>query len=138
MMRRCFSLCLAVAILAPGLPVRADDTPVIVTYELRKQRQAARLVERNPKSFWVHQVLARIEGKAPVLSKPLKEAVTVRLTFIVGRDGHITSKAVTASSGNANADEAALAMLERAQPFPRMPAAMTETDQSFALPVRFH
>lgn len=116
---------------------RADELPIIVTYELKKQRRETRANARNPKGFWIHQVAARIETKAAELPTPLKEPVTVRVTFVVGRDGRLVSKAIEAPSGTEAADKAVLAMLDRAQPFPPMPAAMTDAELSFTLPIRF-
>jgi protein TonB len=46
----------------------------------------------------------------------------VVLTFTVNRSGGVTSVSVSGSSGVAVLDQAALAMVRRAQPFPPMPA----------------
>jgi TonB family protein len=114
-----------------------EALPIIVTYELKKMRQEGRAVERNPKGFWMRQIVERIEDKKVDLAKPLREPVVVHVTFVVGRDGRLLSKAVSEPSGNAEADGMALAMLDRAQPFPAMPAAMSEAELTFSMPVRF-
>lgn len=135
-MLRCFALCLAAAVLCPCV-ASADSVPVIVTYEMKKHRDEARSVVRDPKAYWIRQILTRIVSRMPTLSKPPKDPIVVRLSFVVGRDGRLVSKAISTSSGNEVADRAAIAMLESAQPFPPMPAAMSDAELSFTLPVRF-
>ena len=61
----------------------------------------------------------------------------MRISFAVGRDGQLVSKEISQSSGNAEADAMAMAMLDGAQPFPPMPEAMRGAQMSFTLPVRF-
>ena len=132
-------LTLVPAIMVVMVPaVKADSAlPVIVTYELAKHRSDVRMMRHDPKAFWIRQVAARVEDEKRALPTPLKATVTVKVDFVVARDGHLVSKAVRASSGVAMVDEAAIKMLDDAQPFPPMPAGLSDPEVSFTLPVRF-
>ena len=121
-----------------GSPATAPETlPVIVTYEMERRRDAERIARRDPKEFWVRQIVARLEDKKPTGSIGLAQPATTRLSFTVGRDGTVVSRTLAKTSGVAAVDKEALAMLDRAQPFPPMPAGMTEPALSFSLPLRF-
>jgi TonB family protein len=60
----------------------------------------------------------------------------VRVTFAIGRDGKVTSSAVTKPSNNALLDREALAMISRAQPFPS-PALIGKDSEEFATTIKF-
>ena len=130
-----------VAALAAGLSplfAAAETTlPVIVTYELARQRDAARSAAGNPRGFWIHQIATRIEDKKTEPPIALKSAVTVQVSFTVARDGQVAAKSIKVSSGLPAVDAAAMTMIERAAPFPPMPAALDDKDMSFTLPLRF-
>lgn len=115
----------------------AQALPIIVTYELERRHDAERVERRNPREFWVRQIVARLEDKKPAGTIGLKQPATAQVSFTVGRDGAIVSKTIAKTSGVPAVDKEALAMLERAQPFPPMPAAMPEPALSFTLPLRF-
>jgi periplasmic protein TonB len=53
------------------------------------------------------------------------------------RSGRVVSKHIARSSGSATLDQAALAMLDRAQPLPAFPPSMREARKTLNLPVRF-
>ena len=108
---------LIVSLLAP-MAVRADPAPTLSIDEIRKQRAARRAEKRDPKGFWVRQIVERIEERKYRLKAPLKETVKVEIGFVVGRDGQVKSKEVTKTSGLPAVDKVALALLDRAAPFP--------------------
>lgn len=139
--RRTVRAGLALLAFAPALcagVARATQTlPIIVTYEMERRRDAERIERRDPKEFWVRQIVARLEDKKPTETLGLKQPATAQVSFTVGRDGTIVSKAIAKTSGVAAVDAEALAMLERAQPFPPMPATMSGATLSFSLPLRF-
>ena len=120
-----------------GVAQATEPLPIIVTYELKRGHEARVIERRDPKTFWVRQIVARLEDKKPVGTIGLKEPATAQVSFTVGRDGAIVSKTIARTSGVPAVDKEALAMLERAQPFPPMPAAMPEPALSFSLPLRF-
>jgi TonB family protein len=118
---------------------RADNgLPTIVTYEISKQKSDARSLARDPKQFWIRQIVTRIEARKTDLDKPLKAPVTTKIAFVVARDGHLVSADVAASSGMPGIDKDALAMVRRAEPFPPMPSTLSEPELSFVVPLRFH
>ena len=120
------------------LPAHADDPlPTIVTYELSKARHDAHALERDPKSFWVGAIVARIEARKPDLDLHLKAPRTVAVTFVVGRDGRLVSSIVQKSSGDVALDKQAIAMLDHVAPFPPMPAALAEDHMAFTVLFRF-
>ena len=92
--------------------------PIIVTYEMERRRDAERVERRDPREFWVRQILARLEDKKPSGAIGLKQPATAQVSFTVARDGSIVAKTVAKTSGVPAVDKEALAMLDRAQPFP--------------------
>jgi periplasmic protein TonB len=61
----------------------------------------------------------------------------VVVKFALDRDGDVVSSAVEKSSGNEALDQEALAMLQRAKPFPRFPASTPGSRAWFAAPIVF-
>jgi periplasmic protein TonB len=61
----------------------------------------------------------------------------VVVKFALDRDGDVVSSAVQKSSGNEALDQEALAMLQRAKPFPRFPASTPGARAWFAAPIVF-
>ncbi len=130
-------LAIAAVLAAGAIAANADPLPTIVTYELSKSRGEARAVAHDPKSFWVGEIVARIEDRKPFSARPFKQPMTVNIGFVVGRDGHVISKDVVHSSGDAALDKAAMAVLDHAAPFPPMPAAIADDSLAFTVPLRF-
>ena len=120
------------------MSARADDPlPVIVTYEMQHQQEAARAGRLDPKAFWTGQILSRIEAKRPAHPKKLIDVATVQVVFTVARDGHLVRSAINKSSGLPDVDQVAARMIARAEPFPPMPGQLADSDSTFVLPVRF-
>ena len=61
-----------------------------------------------------------------------------RVSFTVGADGRVLKIALAKSTGNAELDSAALAAVERAAPFPPIPADAGRQSWSFTVPLSFH
>ncbi|HVZ03787.1 TonB family protein [Hyphomicrobium sp.] len=61
----------------------------------------------------------------------------VILKFTIGTDGSLLSKQVVSSSGSRVLDEAALAAIDRAAPFPAVPAAVSLKPMVFSQPFNF-
>jgi protein TonB len=64
-------------------------------------------------------------------------AGTVVMRFTVGTRGELISKEVATSSGHAALDNAAIAALERAAPFPPIPPEVSTRPLAFTQPFRF-
>ena len=73
----------------------------------------------------------------PAAARARREQGTVMLSFTVDRNGRVTGRRVSRSSGSSALDQEALSMLSRAQPLPRFPADMTGSSRSINAPVRF-
>lgn len=65
------------------------------------------------------------------------QRMEVLVTFEIDRFGRLLSSRVSKSSGDASFDEAALAMLKRADPLPPPPPAVADEGLSFTMPVEF-
>ena len=115
----------------------ADPLPTIVTYELAEARRAADAAARDPRGFWVGQIVARLEERKPDRQHSVKRPVTVELGFVVDRAGRLLSKQLARSSGDPAIDAEAIAVLDRAAPFPPMPAALPGDHLVFTVPLRF-
>ena len=98
-----------------------------------------------------HLLLALLEqenGVAPaILAKANVELTTLRdraqreaqvvIAFVLDRTGRVLSATIAQSSGDASFDQAALAMMRRADPVPAPPALVADEGLSFSLPVNF-
>lgn len=73
----------------------------------------------------------------PAASRAASEQGVAMLSFTVSRSGQVLSSRLAKSSGSAALDAETMAMIRRAQPLPAFPAGMTESSQSFTVPVRF-
>lgn len=137
-LRKAVALAIALAAgLHPAFAAAETSVPVIVTYELARQRDAERLAARDPRAFWIRQIVTRIEERKTEPPMALKSAVTVQVGFTVARDGRLLAKSLKATSGLPAVDAAAMTIIERAAPFAPMPAALADKDMSFVLPLRF-
>jgi periplasmic protein TonB len=59
------------------------------------------------------------------------------LTFVLDRAGRVLSVSVVRSSGDRSFDDAALAMMRRADPVPAPPPRIADSGLSFTLPIVF-
>jgi protein TonB len=59
------------------------------------------------------------------------------LSFSVDRNGRVLSQRIVKSSGHSDIDHEVLAMVQRAQPLPPFPPAMTQSVMHLSVPIRF-
>lgn len=62
---------------------------------------------------------------------------TVRMVFVLGSNGSVRSVRISGRSGSSSLDNAALAMVRRASPFPSFPSGIGKSSLTFSVPVRF-
>ncbi len=62
---------------------------------------------------------------------------SVTLNFTISRAGHVLNARLGRSSGSADLDAEALAMVHRAQPLPPFPPELTQASMSFSVPVSY-
>ncbi len=62
---------------------------------------------------------------------------TVHIGFSLDRQGHVLERHIIRSSGHADLDNAALHMVDRAQPFPPIPASMPDSEKIVEFPLHF-
>jgi protein TonB len=89
---------------------------------------------REAEAGWRTALMARLQRAKPAGTR---EGGTVELSFTMERSGRVVSKHIARSSGSATLDQAALSMLDRAQPLPAFPPSMREARKTLNLPVRF-
>ena len=62
---------------------------------------------------------------------------TVVVHLVIGRDGRLKEHRVQTSSGHRTLDQEALAIIERAQPFPAVPDVLDSPTFEVTVPIRF-
>jgi TonB family protein len=72
----------------------------------------------------------------PDEARKKREQGDVRVTFAIDRDGKVTSNTIVTPSNNALLDREALAMIQRAQPFPS-PSLIGKDNEEFATTIKF-
>jgi protein TonB len=147
---------------APVPPVAALPPPEAVAPPLPPIRppepkpHAARPAERAPApattapprehaasaaevASWHSRIVAQIERhKAyPEAARPRAEKGVVQIAFSLNRQGHVIANHIARASGYAELDQAALATVARAQPFPTPPVGMPGATFHFTVPIAF-
>jgi periplasmic protein TonB len=86
---------------------------------------------------WKSQVLARIRSAASY-SANSRDSGTAQIVMTIARNGRLVARRLAASSGSSTLDSAAMAIVERAQPFPPFPAGMTQAQIPLTVPLHLH
>jgi len=117
-------------------PAPASDIPPAPVTTAPPRPHEATAAEANA---WHKGIFAQIQRhKAyPAAARARQEKGVVQVAFSIDRQGHIVSSRVARASGYAALDQAAMATLEKAQPFPPPPADMPGEQFSFTVPVAF-
>jgi protein TonB len=74
----------------------------------------------------------------PASARAKHQEGTVVVTFTITRQGRLTARNISKSSGYAELDGEALATLQRAQPYPPPPQDLTQQQFVFTLPMRYN
>jgi periplasmic protein TonB len=88
---------------------------------------------------WQSALAAHIERfkRYPQEARSRAEQGVASVAFTIDHEGRLLSSRIVQSSGSATLDEETLAMLARAQPMPRPPEQVSDSQLSFVVPVRF-
>jgi protein TonB len=89
---------------------------------------------RLGRESWLSQFAAQIRHAASYPSGSTGSG-TAQISVTVARNGRLVSHHLTASAGSPALDHAAMAAIERAQPFPPFPASMPEAQISRTVPL---
>ena len=89
---------------------------------------------------WVGEIAAFLERKKryPPAARARGEHGIAQVFFSLDRSGRVLSSRITRSSGVATLDAEALALLQRAQPFPAPPAELASPQLNLAVPIHFN
>jgi periplasmic protein TonB len=99
------------------------------------QANAPRAIAR-----WESTLTAHLEHfkRYPSDARARGEQGIATVAFTIDHEGRLVTSRIVRSSGSATLDEETLAMLTRAQPMPRPPDYILDSELSFVVPVRFN
>jgi len=126
----------------PNEQPQAQSAPV-TTSNPNLPNRAAKAVAPNPGSAVSPRVLPSFRDLVAAHLQRFKRAPkgggngTAVVSFTIDRSGRVLSRSVAKSSGSSALDEAALALINRADPLPRFPAAMPQESVTFTVPIRY-
>jgi protein TonB len=97
------------------------------------------LAKKRLDTGWTNALSRRLDRfkRYPTGARARGEEGIVMLGFTMDRAGHILDHEIVQSSGFAELDGEATALLKRADPLPAIPADITEDTMTFTVPIRF-
>ncbi len=87
------------------------------------------------RASWLSEFVAHMRRFNTYSAGGSKESGTVRISVTIDRNGRLLSHRVVGSSGSSALDRTALDIVQRAQPFPRFPAGMRQTQMVEVIPL---
>jgi len=94
--------------------------------------------ERRARLTWQRELAAHLDKHKRYPSDRTQREAQIVIAFVIDRTGRVLSASIAQSSGDTSFDNAALAMMRRADPVPSPPALVADEGLSFTLPVMFH
>ncbi|HEY7248522.1 MAG TPA: energy transducer TonB [Xanthobacteraceae bacterium] len=97
-------------------------------------------VDMKAMQTWVGAIAALLERKKryPAAAHARREQGVAQVSFVLDRQGRLVESHIARSSGAADLDQEALALMHRAQPFPpRPPNGVQDEQVHLAVPIRF-
>jgi protein TonB len=130
------------------LPVQQDTPAPQTTAAPRSEQHTAAtpaapspgsVASRNAIASWRELLMMRLQQnkRYPRSAEERREQGVVTLNFTVDRNGRVLARKIVRSSGVAALDTEVMAMIERAQPLPAFPPAMTQHSLNLVVPIRF-
>ena len=89
------------------------------------------------RASWQKELSAHFDRHKRYPADRAHKAAEIVVAFVLDRTGHILSSSIVRGSGDASFDQAALAMLQRADPVPAPPPLVADEGLAFTLPVVF-
>ncbi|AHY54835.1 hypothetical protein BJS_02231 [Bradyrhizobium japonicum SEMIA 5079] len=86
---------------------------------------------------WKARLSAHIASYRQFPAEALGQTGEARVTFVIDRSGRLISRALAESAGSRSLDDAALAIIARAEPFPAPPSELKEDSFPFTVQIVF-
>ncbi|MCJ2108530.1 energy transducer TonB [Methylobacterium sp. E-041] len=99
--------------------------------------QNAKQAEQRIRKTWEKQLVVHLTRYRSYPTITADQNAQVTLSFVLDQSGHVVSATVAKSSGEAAIDQAALTMMQRADPVPAPPASVAAKGLNFSLPIVF-
>lgn len=112
-----------------------EQTEPVAVQERQSSGEAQFGGSTADKRAYLGKLQSQLEGKKVQPHSPLKGTVVVR--FTLDPSGAIVSREVAESSGSKVLDDAALASIDRAAPFPPMPESISDATMVVSVPFKF-
>jgi len=90
---------------------------------------------RAGRASWESELAAHIRRYATYSANGSRESGTVRVGVSIDRNGRLLSRRLAGSSGSPVLDSAAMAVIDRAQPYPRFPPGMSQAQIALTIPL---
>jgi protein TonB len=90
---------------------------------------------RAGRASWESELAAHIRRYATYAANGSRESGTVRVGVSIDRNGRLLSRRLAGSSGSPVLDSAAMAVIDRAQPYPRFPPGMSQAQIALTIPL---
>jgi protein TonB len=123
-----------------AIPIPEPPKPEPPTEE--KHATAPPQAKATPSSVirWQSLLAAHIEQfkRYPAEARSRGDQGIAKVAFTIDHEGRLLMSRIVQSSGSAALDNETLAMLARAQPMPRPPDQLADTQLTFVVPVRFN
>ncbi len=92
---------------------------------------------RRMRATWQKQLVAHLDKHKRYPAQRAQKSAEIMVSFALDRMGRVLSATIVKGSGDTAFDEAALAMLKRADPVPMPPPLVADEGLNFTLPVNF-
>jgi periplasmic protein TonB len=89
------------------------------------------------RATWQRELIAHFNRHKRYPADRSSQTAQILVKFVLDDTGHVLASGIVQGSGDASFDEAALAMIRRADPVPRPPSLVAQEGLSFTLPVFF-
>lgn len=93
--------------------------------------------QANTVEAWKKKITTQLASKKMFPPGAADQSGTAKVKFVIDRRGKLISAALVESTGSELLDAAALAMVERAEPFPEAPLEVKDDSLDFTVPVIF-